>query len=510
MAYLNALIAQGAQFRVPPPVDPMENMPQLMQMRASQNQNELAQYQLSSARREDASTNALNTAYQNAYDPATGKIDSTRLLQSLASSGAGSKIPGVQKSLTDAEIAQLQRQKLQGEVNALPGAAAYKVAQTTKLTSETKRDELKRAISDISNFNNAADALQNLDIHERDGKISPEKAAQMRAVLSDPNLSFSKWQRSTVMGLMDEKDRVEATRPKPVATQLGNRVVYQDMNPDSPTFKQEILPEQKMGATPSTAAALENAAAATSRARTDEARLKQSADQFNRRLEQETAAGDLTPETRDFAANLVAQGGAMPNLGMGKAAAKMRSEILSRAAQIATEGSGSAAGGAADVLANKAGLTGRAAEERVLGAQGANVALASSEARKMIELAKGYSDAIDRTQYPSINAIQNAVNKGTGDKNIVALNTALNSLVNSYARAINPRGVATVSDKNHAREIVNANYANGQLDTIFSVMDEEMKAAQESTGAARAALREKPAAAAASSAVKPSLKEIFR
>jgi hypothetical protein len=274
MADLNALIAQGAQFRIPPPVDPMGNMPQLMQMRASQNQNALAQYQLSSAQREDASTNALNTAYQNAYDPATGKIDSARLLQSLASSGAGSQIPKVQKSLTDAEIARLQREELQGKVNALPGAAAHTAAQTAKITSETKRDELKRAISDISNFNNAADALQNLAIHERDGKISPEKAAQMRAVLSDPNLSFSKWQRSTVMGLMDEKDRVEATRPKPVATQLGDRVVYQDMNPDSPTFKQEILPEQKMGATPSTAAASEQARAATSNAATAAARLK--------------------------------------------------------------------------------------------------------------------------------------------------------------------------------------------------------------------------------------------
>ena len=120
MADLNALIAQGAQFRVPPPVDPMGNMPQLMQMRAAQNQNELAQYQLSSARREDASTNALNTAYQNAYDPATGKIDSARLLQSLASSGAGSKIPGVQKSLTEAENALLQRKELEGKINLQP------------------------------------------------------------------------------------------------------------------------------------------------------------------------------------------------------------------------------------------------------------------------------------------------------------------------------------------------------------------------------------------------------
>lgn len=60
MADLNALIAQGAQFRVPPPVDPMGNMPQLMQMRASQNQNELAQYQLGAAKRTDEQQSALN------------------------------------------------------------------------------------------------------------------------------------------------------------------------------------------------------------------------------------------------------------------------------------------------------------------------------------------------------------------------------------------------------------------------------------------------------------------
>jgi hypothetical protein len=120
MADLNALIAQGAQFRVPPPVDPMGNMPQLMQMRASQNQNALAQYQLSSAKREDASTNALNAAYQNAYDPATGKIDPVRLRQSLASGGAGSRIPGVEKGLMELENERLQQQKLQGDVNLQP------------------------------------------------------------------------------------------------------------------------------------------------------------------------------------------------------------------------------------------------------------------------------------------------------------------------------------------------------------------------------------------------------
>jgi len=65
MADLNALIAQGAQFRVPPPVDPMGNMPQLMQMRAAQNQNALAQYQLGAAQRTDEQQLALNALARN-------------------------------------------------------------------------------------------------------------------------------------------------------------------------------------------------------------------------------------------------------------------------------------------------------------------------------------------------------------------------------------------------------------------------------------------------------------
>ena len=489
MVDLNALIAQGAQFRIPPPVDPMGNMPQLMQMRAAQNQNALAQYQLSSAQREDAATNALNTAYQNAYDPVTGKIDPNRLRQSLASSGAGAKIPGVEKALMEAEKARLEQQKLQGDVNLQPitrSAAEVKLLDDKLKQSRGFLDTLDPAAPDAGarylawHEANHADPIIGPALAARGANADQSRAAIQQAIAKGPQALANLINQSK----LGAEKFMELNRATLTPQTLGGEVRVLS-TPGLGGAATEV-PGSRVATTMTPGQIAANKIA--------EARLKQSADQFNRRLEQETAAGELTPETRDFAANLVAQGGAVPNLGMGKAAAKMRSEILSRAAQIATEGSGSAAGGAADVLANKAGLTGRAAEERVLGSQGANVALASSEARKMIELAKGYSAAIDRTQYPSINAIQNAVNKGTGDKNIVALNTALNSLINSYARAINPKGIATVSDKNHAREIVNANYANGQLDTIFSVMDEEMKAAQESTGAARAALRGKPAA----------------
>jgi len=441
------------------------------QLQHAMSQNELSKYTLSTAKRSDAQQEALNARVSSPdFNP-----NNPAHLQDLMRFGP----PGqaMLKSIMDRTASEATLAKTKGEI----------IAQDLKAAKD-RHDALASGLAPLAAAAQAGKPVTHADVYGVAQQLLNQGIISQKDIASIPMQVERLPQYILGLATSNENSRnaIKMHLSKPGIA--GGQIV--EMNPLRNVGSRiaDVAPVA------STAAALETAAAATSRARTDEARLKQSADQFNRRLEQETAAGDLTPETRDFAANLVAQGGAMPSLGMGKAAAKMRSEILSRAAQIATEGSGSAAGGAADVLANKAGLTGRAAEERVLGSQGANVALASSEARKMIELAKGYSAAIDRTQYPSINAIQNAVNKGTGDKNIVALNTALNSLVNSYARAINPKGIATVSDKNHAREIVNANYANGQLDTIFSVMDEEMKAAQESTGAARAALRGKPAA----------------
>ena len=138
--------AQGQQQALQNKLTEQQNQ---MQMRSAQNQNALAQYQLSSAQREDASTNALNTAYQNAYNPATGKIDSARLLQSLASSGAGSKIPGVQKSLTEAENALLQRKELEGKIS---------LQSVTKSAAEVKLldDKLKQSRGFLDTLDPAA------------------------------------------------------------------------------------------------------------------------------------------------------------------------------------------------------------------------------------------------------------------------------------------------------------------------------------------------------------------
>ena len=114
---------------------------------------------------------------------------------------------------------------------------------------------------------------------------------------------------------------------------------------------------------------------------------------------------------------------------------------------------------------------------------------AANEANQMIGIVRDLSGKVDRTEFPTINAISNAVSKGTGGKEIVQLNTSINALVNSYARAISPTGQPTVSDKNHAREVINSAYSQGQIGAILDIMQQEMGIAREAAGTATTELK---------------------
>lgn len=114
-----------------------------------------------------------------------------------------------------------------------------------------------------------------------------------------------------------------------------------------------------------------------------------------------------------------------------------------------------------------------------LSVQSAKMGVAATEARKMLPLVANLASEMDKTEYPTINSIQNAFNKGTGDVKIVRLNASINALVNAYARAISPTGQVTVSDKDHARDVINSAYSSGQINAILDVMNTEMSFAQQ-------------------------------
>jgi len=122
MATIDSNIALGVR---PLQIEnPMAQYSQVAQIQNARNQNALAKYQLEGAKREQESVNALNEAYAKAYDPLTGKIDNNLLRQTMAQSGFGSKLPGLEKTLAELAKEKLLVEKTQGEVTAQPTALA--------------------------------------------------------------------------------------------------------------------------------------------------------------------------------------------------------------------------------------------------------------------------------------------------------------------------------------------------------------------------------------------------
>ncbi len=173
------------------------------------------------------------------------------------------------------------------------------------------------------------------------------------------------------------------------------------------------------------------------------------------------------------------------NLGRGNQGAKnivlLRDEVAKQMKASGLTGS--------DVAVRMAEFNGMAASQRALGTRLAAIEVAASEAKELMPLAITASENVNRTQYPNLNTVLLAAEKGTGSKEVVQLGVATNSLVNVYARAVNPTGVATVSDKDHARELLSTAYSKGQYEAAVKQMELEIDAALKSPGRVREAMR---------------------
>jgi hypothetical protein len=165
--------------------DPMARYSQLAGIQNAQNQNALAQYQLSTAQREQESVNALNEAYAKSYDATTGKINRNTLRETLARGGFGSKLPGIEKSLTELDKEAALLQKTQGEVSAQPIALAKQ--QTELLDAKLKQSRAFLDTLNPADPNAPAAYLQWHQANHADPIIGP--ALKARGVTADKSLA---------------------------------------------------------------------------------------------------------------------------------------------------------------------------------------------------------------------------------------------------------------------------------------------------------------------------------
>ena len=195
-------------------------------------------------------------------------------------------------------------------------------------------------------------------------------------------------------------------------------------------------------------------------------------------------AGLLSPEALTFTAQQYLTGDRQAVQGYARnttARVALQNEIVAEAKRQGITGPALAA-----KMADFAGIM---AGSRSVGTRQAQIELASNEALQMIKIVEDTSAKFGRTNFVPFNVALKAFDTGTGQPEIKAFGTAINSLVNVYARAINPVGIPTIQDKEHARELLATINSPAQVDAVLGILKQEMTAARTAPNEVREALK---------------------
>lgn len=195
-------------------------------------------------------------------------------------------------------------------------------------------------------------------------------------------------------------------------------------------------------------------------------------------------AGSFTPETLSFTAKQYLKGDRQAIQGFARNATAriaLQNAIVDEAAKQGLSPEATAA--------KMAEFAGTMAGSRTVGQRAANISLASTEAQEMLDIVKESSDKFSRTNFVPWNQALKAYESGTGSPEIAAFGASVNALVNVYARAINPTGVPTVADKDHAREVLNTVQSPAQVDAVLGIIRRELDIAKRAPESVKAATR---------------------
>jgi len=186
-------------------------------------------------------------------------------------------------------------------------------------------------------------------------------------------------------------------------------------------------------------------------------------------------------------ANLERQGNYAWRSGLSRAPggpeAIMRAQTL--AAQLGEDDAGSEA---QSRISNHANIAGQIAEQQTLGHSNANMSQAALEAEGAMKLARAASDAMPRGDWVPANQVKQFYQNATSDPKLGALQAANLTFGNTYARAINPKGIGTDADREHVANLLNTATGSASYNAKLDQLHSEINLAKESPAAAMALL----------------------
>lgn len=202
--------------------------------------------------------------------------------------------------------------------------------------------------------------------------------------------------------------------------------------------------------------------------------------------------GTLPDETADFAAEQILLGAKGVKTGYGHGAqgpeniAKIDAAVARKAKEQGLT--------AADLVQRGIDLVGDTSRERTAATQEGRMTAAGIEASGAIKLGLEASEKVPRYSWVPVNKAIQAFQAGTSDPYLKAFGAANLTIVNTYARAINPTGNGNVHDKvEAATKLLNEADGPEAYKAVAAQMQKEIDLAHKSPSMARDSFRQERA-----------------
>jgi hypothetical protein len=192
--------------------DPLAQYGQVASIQNAQNQNQLAQFQLGAAQRQDLAQNALSDAYKSAFNPDTNQFDENALIKNLAMNNAGQLIPDIQNKF-------LARKKELGQIEKTG-------LEVSGLRQDQSDKQTMKAILNIVALDSPEQALADINDHLAKGFIDKPKADSLKSNLQNtPN--FAEWKNKTLSTLLNPEQQLKGRAVTTKDTDRGGYIERQ-------------------------------------------------------------------------------------------------------------------------------------------------------------------------------------------------------------------------------------------------------------------------------------------
>jgi hypothetical protein len=181
-------------------------------------------------------------------------------------------------------------------------------------------------------------------------------------------------------------------------------------------------------------------------------------------------AGGLSPDALDMVALLYTKTGQLPPLGMGAAAAGLRQQILTRAAEL---------GNSPDIASSMSGFKADQASLTMLTKRYDATKAFADQAAQTLNVAEQVSGAVDRGQLPSVNRLSNWLRGQVGDKDLSRLEYAIYTAARDVAKVTTggSESVAALTDASASNvdRLLNAAQSPEQFKAVLAQMRVDIK-----------------------------------